>query len=199
MRNFACIAPKRTNVKISFRCNNTITRLTKPSNVHKIPPHNKWEIYQLTCNSCNLSYVGQTIRRLKIRYQEHIRYMRSNNPLSSYAQHILRNQQSVACSWFLLYAYVTMHGQTYIKLTVSSLSTLRFVTRTETKQIRKGSKNSRPYKLRKFLRCNLEEEEYECERKTERSVGGVWADVSFWTRAPIVRIYKPHTEFSTDK
>jgi len=64
----------------------------KPPNVHKIPPHNKWDIYQLTCNSCGLSYVGQTSRSLKIRYQEHIRYIRSNNPQSAYAQHTLRNQ-----------------------------------------------------------------------------------------------------------
>jgi len=83
---------KHANVKIAFRCNNTIARLTKPPNVHKIPPHNKWDIYQLTCNSCGLSYVGQNSRSLKIRYQEHIRYIRSNNPQSAYAQHTLRNQ-----------------------------------------------------------------------------------------------------------
>jgi len=46
----------------------------------------------LTCNSCNLSYVGQTSHSLKICYQEYIRYIRSNNPQSAYAQHILRNQ-----------------------------------------------------------------------------------------------------------
>jgi len=60
---------KHTNVKIAFRCNNTIARLTKPPNVHKIPPHNKWGIYQLTCNCCNLTYVGQTNQNLKIRYR----------------------------------------------------------------------------------------------------------------------------------
>ena len=38
------------------------------------------------------------------------------------------------------------------------------------------------------------------ERKSEkRSVDGLWTDVSFWTRAPGVRIYKAHTEFSMDK
>ena len=83
---------KHTNVKIAFRCSNTIAQLTKPLNVLKIPPRNKWGIYQLTCNSCNLSYVGQTSRSLKIRYQEHIRYIRNNNPQSAYAQHVLRNQ-----------------------------------------------------------------------------------------------------------
>ena len=83
---------KHTNIKIAFRCNNTIAQLTKPPNVHKIPPHNNWGIYQLTCNSCKLSYLGQTSRSLKIRYQEHIRYIRNNNSQSAYAQHILCNQ-----------------------------------------------------------------------------------------------------------
>ena len=54
--------------------------------------HNKWGIYQLTCNTCNLSYVGQTSRSLNIRFQEHIRYIRYNNPQSAYALHILQNQ-----------------------------------------------------------------------------------------------------------
>jgi len=37
--------------------------------------------------------VGQTSRSLKIRYQEHIGYIRRNNPQSAYAPHILRNQR----------------------------------------------------------------------------------------------------------
>jgi len=61
---------KHTNVKIAFRSITTIEQLTKPPNDHKIPPHNKWGIYQLTCN---LLYVGQTRCSLKARYKEHIR------------------------------------------------------------------------------------------------------------------------------
>jgi hypothetical protein len=34
-------------------------------------------------------YVGQTSRNLRQRYQEHIRYIRHNNPQSAYAQCIL--------------------------------------------------------------------------------------------------------------
>jgi hypothetical protein len=36
--------------------------------------------------------VGQTSRDLKQRYQEHIRYIRNNDPQSDFAQHILNNQ-----------------------------------------------------------------------------------------------------------
>jgi len=90
---FACLNRfKHTNVKIGFTCHNTIAKLTKPANDRKIPTHNKGGIYQLTCKSCNMSYIGQTSRSLKIRFQEHIRYIRSNNPQSTYAQHILHNQ-----------------------------------------------------------------------------------------------------------
>jgi len=83
---------RNTNIRMAFRCRNTAGNLIKPPNDYDIPPHNKWGIYKLTCNICNLSYVGQTSRHLKIRFQERIRYIRSNNPQSVFAQHILQNQ-----------------------------------------------------------------------------------------------------------
>jgi hypothetical protein len=42
--------------------------------------------------TCNLKYIGQTSQSLKLRYQEHTRYIRSNNPQSAYALHILHNR-----------------------------------------------------------------------------------------------------------
>jgi hypothetical protein len=39
-----------------------------------------------------MSYIGQTSRRLKQRYQEHIRYIRRNEPQSAYVLHILNNK-----------------------------------------------------------------------------------------------------------
>ena len=83
---------KHTNIKIGFRCHNTTAQLTKPATVRKVPHHSKRGIYQLTCKSCNLSYVGQTSHSLKIRFQQHLRYIRSNNPQSAYTHHILHNQ-----------------------------------------------------------------------------------------------------------
>jgi hypothetical protein len=82
---------KHTNPKIGFGCFNTIPQLTKPAADH-IPPHNKGGVYQLTCKTCNLSYVGQTSRKLKTRLQEHIRHIKTNNPQSAYAEHILHNR-----------------------------------------------------------------------------------------------------------
>ena len=78
--------------QISFRCRNTIAQLIKPATDRNIPPHNKGGVYQLTCKTCNLSYVGQTSQNLKTHFQEHIRYIKTNNPQSVYAQHILHNR-----------------------------------------------------------------------------------------------------------
>ena len=63
---------------------------------HDISPHNKWGIYQLKCNTCGRSYVGQTSRWMNIRFQEHIRYIRNNNPQTAYAQHILKTGKNTA-------------------------------------------------------------------------------------------------------
>ena len=83
---------RNTNVRIAFRCRDTIANLIKPPKDDDIPPHNKWGIYQLTCNTCSQSYVGQTSCSLNVHFQEHIRYVKNNNPQSAYAQHILQNQ-----------------------------------------------------------------------------------------------------------
>jgi len=83
---------KQTGIKIAFRGTNTLARLVKTTNTTRTPPHNKPGIYQLKCNTCNLSYIGQTSRNLKTHYNEHIRYVKNNNPQSAYAQYILNNR-----------------------------------------------------------------------------------------------------------
>jgi len=49
-------------------------------------------IHKLVCNTCNNAYVGQSDRSINVRHKEHIRYIRTNNPLSAYALHILWNR-----------------------------------------------------------------------------------------------------------
>jgi hypothetical protein len=46
-------------------------------------------IYSMTCN---LKFIGKTSRSLKLRYQEHITYIKNNDPKSAYALHIQKNQ-----------------------------------------------------------------------------------------------------------
>ena len=81
-----------TNVKISYKCSNTVAQLTKPASGHNIPPHNKNGVCCLTCKTCNLLYIGQTSQNLKMLFQEHIRYVKINSPQSACDQHILNNQ-----------------------------------------------------------------------------------------------------------
>ena len=50
------------------------------------------KIYKLTCKTCKRAYIGQTSRNLRQWYQEHIRYVKNNDPQSAFAQHILNNQ-----------------------------------------------------------------------------------------------------------
>jgi hypothetical protein len=44
------------------------------------------------CNTCQTPHIGQTSGSLKERYQEHIRYIRHNEPHSAYAMHIQNNK-----------------------------------------------------------------------------------------------------------
>ena len=81
---------KRTNLNIAFRTTNTIhvhQQLShKPSNI------NPSGVYELKCNTYNKAYIGQSGRSITIRHKEHIRYIRTNNPTSACAMHILDNR-----------------------------------------------------------------------------------------------------------
>ena len=48
--------------------------------------------YYINVHTRKKSYVGQTDRSLTTRHREHIRYIKTNNPLSAYAKHILNNR-----------------------------------------------------------------------------------------------------------
>jgi len=51
--------------------------------------HQKSGVYKLTRNTCHRSHIGQPSRNLKLRYQEHARYIKHNKPRSAYALRIL--------------------------------------------------------------------------------------------------------------
>jgi hypothetical protein len=78
-------------VGISFKNANTLQQLIEPK-ADKLLEQNKSGIYELTCNTCHMCYIGQTSRVLKQRYQEHIRYIKHNEPQSAYELHILNNK-----------------------------------------------------------------------------------------------------------
>ena len=88
---------KHINVRISFKNTNTIHDLTKPKTNNNLQEHKKCGTYKLTCNTSKLSYVWKTSCNLKQRYQEHIRYIRQNDPQSAYILQILNNNHEHGC------------------------------------------------------------------------------------------------------
>jgi hypothetical protein len=85
---------KHIIINAAFRTSNTIHNWLQD----KIPQNkiNSSGIYKLQCKACNTYIirrnVGHTGRTLTIRHREHTRYIRTNNPASAYALHILNNR-----------------------------------------------------------------------------------------------------------
>jgi hypothetical protein len=79
---------KKTGLKIAFHPTNTIFQQLQ----QKPKYNNPSGVYQLKCNSCNRTHVGQSGRTITVRHKEHLRYIRNNNPTSAYAMHILHNR-----------------------------------------------------------------------------------------------------------
>jgi organic radical activating enzyme len=96
---------RKSNLKIAFTTHNSISNKlnTQP---HHIDQYTKNGIYKLTCKTCQKSYIGQSGRKIAIRYKKHIRYIKYNNSQSAYANHILQNnheygpiEQSMELLW----------------------------------------------------------------------------------------------------
>ena len=79
---------KQTNLNIALRATNTTRQqLTdKPINT------NPSGIYKFKCNTCKNAYIEQSGKSITIRHKEHTRYIRTNNPISAYSLHILKNR-----------------------------------------------------------------------------------------------------------
>jgi len=83
---------QHTNVGISFMYTNTLQQLTKRKKRNNTPDIDKSGIYKLTCDTCKMSYIGQTRRSLKQRFNEHIKGIQSKSPKSAFAKHILKEK-----------------------------------------------------------------------------------------------------------
>jgi len=80
---------KNSTVKTAYRTTNKIFNLLASE---KLTSGRLSGIYRLTCNTCNQAYIGQTDEMINIRYKEHTIYIKTNNPQSAYALHILNNR-----------------------------------------------------------------------------------------------------------
>jgi hypothetical protein len=79
------------NKCIAFRPTNTISKYMKEINTLQ-NELGKSGICKILCHTCGLKYVGQTSRDLTTCFYEHRRYIKTNNPKSAYALHILNNR-----------------------------------------------------------------------------------------------------------
>jgi len=65
--------------------------LLKPETRNTLDEYRNGGIFDLTCTTRKLCYIGHTSRNLKQRYQEHIRYIKHNKLQLSYALRVLNN------------------------------------------------------------------------------------------------------------
>jgi hypothetical protein len=56
---------KHTNIGIAFKSTNTLQQLTKPKQVSNTQELDKSGIYKRKCNTCQMSYIGQTSRSIR--------------------------------------------------------------------------------------------------------------------------------------
>jgi hypothetical protein len=78
---------KNTEIGIAYRTRNNIKHLLRiKENKEK---YNQSGIYQLQSENCPMKYVGQTGRKLKTWFKEHIGDIKNNGQNSKFAQHIL--------------------------------------------------------------------------------------------------------------
>jgi len=115
---------KHTNIGIAFRNTNTLHQLTKSTILNQTPEHDISGVHKLTCNICHRSYIGQTSRSLKLRFQENTRYIKHNESQSAYALHILncKHEYGTISDIISLLKHVDKpslllpYGQTYVQL-----------------------------------------------------------------------------------
>jgi hypothetical protein len=74
---------KNTDINIAFKAGNTIYQQL----AQKADNSNPCGIYAIKCNTCNKNYVGQSGRHITTRHKDHIRYIKTNTPVSAYATH----------------------------------------------------------------------------------------------------------------
>lgn len=82
---------KQNNLRIVYSSKNKLKDLFG-STKDKIENLDKTGIYKVSCNECQDVYIGQTRRKLKTRFKEHLSHIKYNRPLkSSVAAHVLNN------------------------------------------------------------------------------------------------------------
>jgi hypothetical protein len=86
---------KNTKVNVSFTTNNTIGKIPASQHQRTANKYDKCGVYQLTCPTCNMKYVGQIGRPFKFRFREHLHDFKYGNRKSKFATQLLDNGHSI--------------------------------------------------------------------------------------------------------
>ena len=86
---------KNSDLKISFKADNTLGKLLTHNKNTNFNKYNKCGVYQLACWDYNKKYIGQTGRSFHTRFQEHFRDVEYKNGKSKFA-HLIDNGHSIA-------------------------------------------------------------------------------------------------------
>ena len=85
---------KKYNVSLAFKTCNTLGSILHP----KIENENKYNrsgVYQINCNDCDMSYIGQTVNFNK-RFKNHVSAWKNKKPeRSNVAKHLLNNNHKL--------------------------------------------------------------------------------------------------------
>jgi len=80
-----------SNIKIVYSTINTIEKLLTTRHQQYKCKYEKCGIYQITCPTCNMRYIGKTGRPFKVRFREHLHDFKYRNGKSRFAQHLIDN------------------------------------------------------------------------------------------------------------
>jgi hypothetical protein len=86
---------KNTRIKVTYSTNSTLEKLLTKKHYSLKDNYENSGIYQLTCPTCRMKYMGQTGRSFRTRFQEHLRDFRHGNGKSRFAQHLLENGHDI--------------------------------------------------------------------------------------------------------
>lgn len=86
---------KKLNFTPAFYTTSSISHTLDNSKIDKTHPTEKSGIYQLTCNDCQMFYIGKSDRKLSVRQKEHLAAYRLKNPdKSNFAEHLISENHS---------------------------------------------------------------------------------------------------------
>jgi hypothetical protein len=103
---------KNTNVKAAFSTNNTIGAFLATRHQRTKCKYENCGIYQLTCPTRNMKYIGQTGRHFKVCFYEHFCDFKYGNRKSRFTQHLLENGHSISPTESIMETiHITNKGQ----------------------------------------------------------------------------------------